>query len=369
LGVPPGVNVSATFYAELLDGGFDAPLVIYDAFFKPGFAARQAPGGLFVTSPSDQKSFYNSLTVREPAEFDHSSNFVDPGGRYSARIVHETLELFSATDTLRVFETSGTTETSNCPKLLTWARDRERIACLANVSDTELSWGEVRIFDAGSTTPLELLPSVLGGACRKDARGVPIGSRCSQSEYDLSEATSSAQPRLLSASGRWLSFVTGANSGAAGHLYWADLDSTPIRLARQFSTVGTVLNEPVVLAFSPSERFLLRQNGSALWAHYLSAGANDAGDLALAKSGLSAPPTAPCVDDYVGAPSRWCGGANGSPSFVWSPDSAFDVVAYRKSDQLIVVELSSNGFNEHELSAPACDATCSGQYAFQPPTP
>ena len=369
LGAPPSANVSATFYAPLLDVGFDLPLPIYDAFFKKGFGAKQAPGGLFVTSPNDQKSFYNSVTLDNPFEVDHSTNYVDPGGRYSARVKDKTLELFAATDGRHVFETSGTSQATNCPKLLSWARDRERVVCVANASEADLTWGELRIFDVGSTTPLELSPTVLKGACRKDAQGVPIGAQCSQSEYDVSEASSSAQPRLLSASGRWLAVVTGANSGAAGYLYWADLDSTPASLARKFDTSGTAANEPVALAFSPSERFLLRQNGSALWAHYLPAGANDAGDFALTKNGLSADVTAPCVDDYIGGPSRWCGGANDNAAYTWSPDSEFDVLAYRKSDQLIVVELSHNGFIAHELAAPACDATCTGQYAFQPPSP
>jgi len=85
---------------------------------------------------------------------------------------------------------------------------------------------------------------------------------------------------------------------------------------------------------------------------------------------LNAPAGAACAEDFATGALRWCGGANSSPSFTWSSDAAGDVLAYRKADKLIVVDLTKQGFNPHPpLAAPLCDATCSGQYTFQPPKP
>jgi hypothetical protein len=341
-----------------------------DLAYKPNFVVAQAPGGLFVISPNDQKSVYNAVSVDNAFEVDHQQNFVDPAGRFSAAIQNKTLELFQAANASRPFETSASDPASDCPKLLTWARNRERIACIAHVSQNAVSWGEIRIFDAGSTTPLNLASSLVGGSCLKNSNGVAVAGQCAQTEYDYDEGTSTAQPRLLSASGDWLAFVTGAQSGAVGTVNWADL-RTPnaINLSRKVGTASSGAGAGVALAFSPSERYLLHQNGSVLTAYLLSAGAQGDGDFQIETS-LNGPTSAPCADDFVTAPTRWCGGANGSASFIWSPDSAFDVLAYRKLDTLFVVELTKQGLGTpHPLPAGVCDETCSGQYSFQPPMP
>jgi hypothetical protein len=364
--VPPGF--ASVFYAPLEAGGFDAPQPIQDTAYAPGIVVMPAPGGLFITTPAAHLSWFNSISVDDVFDENNRQNIVDPAGRFSAAVLNNALQLFQAADNSAPFETSGTDAASDCPKLLTWARNRERIACVAHVSQTATSWGEIRIFDAGSITPLVLAPSVVQGSCLKDANGVPIGGPCPRSVYDYDEPTSVAQPRLLSASGNWLAFVTGAQSGTSGVLYWTDLTAKPISLSRQVGTSITLAGSAVALAFSPSERYLLHQNGDVLIAHLLSAGPLDGGDLPI-ESSLGAPTTAPCSEDFVTAPTSWCGGANGSPSFAWSPDSAFDVFAYRKLDQLIVVELSGQTSIPHPMPASACDATCSGQYAFQPPRP
>jgi hypothetical protein len=364
--VPPGFV--SVFYAPLETGSFDAPVAIQDEAYQPGIVVAPAPGGLFVTSPVEHESTFNSVSVDDAFDENNRQNIVDPAGRFSAAVLNKALQLFQATDNSTPFETSGSDAGSDCPKLLTWASNRERIACVAHVSQTATSWGEIRIFDAGSATPLVLAPSVVQGSCLKDVNGVPIGGQCTTSEYDYDESTSVAQPRLLSASGNWLAFVTGAQSGAIGTLYWADLTAKPISLSRRVGTSITQAGSAVALAFSPSERYLLHQNGNELIAHRLSAGPLDGGELSIETS-LSAPTAAPCSEDFVTAPTRWCGGANGSPSFVWSPDGAFDVFAYRKLDQLIVVELIGQSFIPHPIAASACDGTCSGQYAFQPPNP
>lgn len=362
--VPP--NFESVFYSPLETGGFDTPVAIEDTAYRPGIVVASAPGGLFVTSPSEHLSWFNSVSVDNAFAENNRQNIVDPAGRFSAAVSNTTLQLFQAADSSSPFETSASDAASDCPKLLTWASERERIACVAHVSQATTSWGEIRIFDAGSMTPLVLAPSAVLGSCLKDANGVPIGGPCSGSVYDYDEPTSTAQPRLLSPSGDWLAFVTGAQSGAGGALYWADLTATPMSLTRQVGTLSTQAGEAVALAFSPSERYLLHQNGNELIAHRLSA--VDRGALPI-ESDLNAPTTAPCSDDFVTAPTRWCGGANASPSFAWSPDAAFDVLAYRKLDQLIVVELSASRSISHPVAARPCDATCSGQYAFQPPKP
>ncbi len=379
--VPPGQ--SSVFYASLSPSAtaFDSPMAIEDFAYDAGFVATAAPGGLFVTSPDDGKSEYNAVILDGSYVVDHGTNVVDPAGRFSAAVVNKTLTLFHAAEkplpgTLP-FETSGRDSFSNCPKLLTWAKGRERIACVATVTQasTSTSWGDIRIFDAGSATPFEIMPSHVNGACIKNAQGVPLASQCSASEYDYDETTSAGQPRLLSPSGAWLAFQTGAQSGALGALYWANLGTMPVNgttmvnLSRKFTTQITNTGSPVALAFSPSERYLLSQNGNELGFHLLSAAANGGGDFTITVN-PGFPAAAPCSEDFTTAPTRWCGGANNNPLFTWSPDRAFDDVAYRVGDNLEIVELARGSLSSpHRFAASLCDATCSGQYAFQPPNP
>ncbi len=373
LGAPPGR--SCIVFTSLGARGFGEPIPVTDFFYRPGFQTSAAPGGLFVNSPKDNRSLFNS--AEGFFAVDHQRNFVDPAGRFSASVPNKTLTLVEASNGFDTFETSGNTPTSNCPRLLAWARDRERIACVADVSQADVSWGEIRFFDVASTTPLELAPTILRGFCLKDAQGAPLGGSCARSEYDYNESTSVAQPRLLSASGRWFAFLRAAKSGellgsgesAAGYIHWANLDGPAPALLNKFGVLGTAPGAPIALAFSPSERFLLHQNGAQLRSHYLSTTPSTDPGIDIAVSGVVAPTTAPCADDYAGAASRWCGGANGSPSFVWSPDSAVDVLAYRTVDKLIVGQLSPTTFDQYEIAALPCDATCSGQFAFQPPIP
>ena len=367
MGAPPS-GFSVTLYSSLGATGFDAPVPITDIFYQPDFVAVSAPGGLFVTSPNDDRSVYNSISIDNGRDEDHQTNFVDPAGRFSASIANKALTLFKASNSSVPFENTASSADFNCPKLLTWAPGKERFACVAHETQASTTWGEIRIFDAGSATPFVLVPTPLIGFCVKDSQGVPLGGgQCSQSEYDYDETSSVGQPRLLSNSGRWLAFVTGAQSGGNGFLHWADVSAPSPSLNRKSFATATSTGQPVALAFSPSERFLLHQNGNQLVAHLLAAGEHDGGDLELDVN-LNAPAAPPCAEDFATGAPRWCGGAVGSPTFTWSPDANTDVLAYRKGNTLIVVDLAAQGFNAlPPFAAPVCDATCSGQYAFQPP--
>ncbi len=366
LSVPP--DRTSIFYAPLTVGGFAAPVAITDLSYKAGIVVAPAPGGLFVTAPNDRRSTFNAIEIDGAYAVNHVTNFIDPAGNLSASVVDETLNLFQAANNDTVFEQSSAAAQFNCPKLLSWAQSRERIACVAHVSLPDTSWGELRIFDVGTVTPRELTPSIVKGSCLKDAGGTPLAGSCSRSEYDYDELTSVSQPRLLSPKGDWLAFVTGPQNGASAALYWADLRTKPMTLTRRVEPTGMAAGAPVALAFSASERYLLHQNGNQLKTHLLTGGAQDHDDLDI-EDALDAAPVAPCSDDFVTAPARWCGGANASPSFVWSPDRSSEIFAYRRPGQLVVVELTANTFTPHELAAPPCNDSCSGQFGFQPPLP
>jgi hypothetical protein len=287
-------------------------------------------------------------------------------------VANKLLQIFEAADVAAAadeapFQTSSAAAEHNCPKLLTWASKRERVACVAHVTGANASWGELRIFDVGSDKPREMLPTVVKGSCWKDAQGSPLAS-CSRSEYDYDELTSTAQPRALSPSGDWLAFVAGAQSGAASALYWADLRGATMTLSRKFGKPAMAVGLPNALSFSPSERYLLHQNGNQLTAHLLSADPQAPDDLEI-DGELNASASAPCSEDFVTAPPRWCGGVDASQTFVWSPDPTSELFAYRQSEKLIAVEVRPLTFVRHELAAAICNGSCSGQFAFQPAIP
>ena len=361
--VPPAR--SSVFAASLGRDGFAAPQPIIGASYRPGIVVASTPAGLLVSSPSDKRSVFNLFAVDGSYAVNHRMNFVDPQMNFSAAVVGNALQVYRATDSQNVALSGSSAPDLDCPKLLTWASNRERIACVAHVSQTNASWGELRIFDLGDDATLA--PTVVNGSCLKDADGVPFAGQCSDSEYDYDEASSVAQARLFSPSGDWLAFVVGSQSGttAAGALYWANLTTSSMALSRRVTAPATAAGAPIALAFSPSERYLLHQNGGDLRAHLLSGGPVDLRiDTAVTGS-----PDSQCSDSFIGAPTRWCGGEYASPSLIWSPDRSAEVFAYRRLGQLVVVELSDNSFSTHELVAPACDDSCTGQFAFQPPLP
>ena len=370
LDTPPGR--STLFYAQLTANTFTTPAPIIDAVYRPGIVMMTAPGGLFATSPLDKRTIFNAIGSFPAYAVNHRSKFIDPGGHYSAGVANKLLQVFEAADVAAAadeapFQTSSAADEHNCPKLLAWASQRERVACVAHVTRANASWGELRIFEIGRDKPPQIVPTVVNGSCLKDAQGSPLAS-CSSSEYDYDELTSVAQPRALSPSGDWLAFVTGAQSGAASALYWASLRASTMTLSRKFGKPAMATGLPNALSFSPSERYVLHQNGNQLMAHLLSAGPQGPDDLEI-DAALDASASAPCSEDFVTAPARWCGSVDASQTFAWSPDPSSELFAYRKSDKLIAVEVSPHSFARHEFAAPVCNGSCSGQFAFQPPNP
>lgn len=366
---PMGSDHQMVSYARLTTNAFATPKTIPDITYRPPLVVAPSPGGLFVTGVGSSSAFF-SIALDNTSAIPHGSNFIDPGGTSSARIVGNELQVFRARDGAHVIEASSPAPQSSCPKLLTWASKRERIACVATVSESSATWGQLRIFDLGTGTGTALEPSPVKGSCLKDLDGGPLGGECSITEYDYDETSSEAQPRLLSPNGDWLAFITGAQSGDASYLYWADLRSKPMKLRRRFEPGPSTTTTPVALEFSPSGRYLMNQNGTQLQVHLLDADTIDGEDHTMDQP-LDAATSAPCSEDFVSAPTRWCGGRAVSPPFTWSPDAAAELFAYRTSGQLIVVQLSPTSFLPMKpfLHAPACSDFCSGQFAFQPPLP
>jgi len=364
-GLPNPQQRITPFYAALTADGFQAPVAISDEPYLAPVTLRPADNGFFMISGKlPLTAFHTSETESYSAA--HGNDVIAPSAAFSANLDAGTLRLFRAADddeiALPIAQKDG------CDKLLTWASGRERIACVSDIPDADsgVARGEIRIFDlATGGAVASLARSTLLGSCDSRTGGAPTIDPCPASEYDYTEASSQLQPRLLSASGRWLAFTTNTQRTGPGDafLYWADLDSQPLTIKHRGSLyLGA--NQPTtrnVLAFSPDEQALLVQSGSILSLRWLNASA------VLTLDGDLVPPqaSADCSEDFGTAPSDWCGAANRQSSFVWAPDSKR--LAYCRAGQLKVVDLLSNTTTEpYEFEAAACDAQCSGDFAFQP---
>jgi hypothetical protein len=365
-GLPNPQRRITPFYAALTADGFEAPIAISDDAYLAPVTLRPADDGFFMISgKAPLTAFHTAGVVSYSAE--HGSDVIAPSAAFGARVDAGRLQLFRAADD---DELTGPIATqAGCDKLLTWASGRERIACVSDISDADsgVARGEIRIFDlATGGSAASLARSTLLGSCDARTGGAPVIDPCPASEYDYTEASSQLQPRLLSASGRWLAFTTNTQQAEPGnsYLYWADLASQPPTIKHRESLYLGAQPPPTrnVLAFSPDEQALLLESGSILSLRWLSASG-----LSMTLDGDLVPPqaSADCSEDFGTAPSDWCGAPNRESSFVWAPDSKR--VAYRRAGQLKVVDLLSNTSSEsYQFEAAACDTQCSGDFAFQP---
>jgi hypothetical protein len=367
--LPNPLNQRTAYYTELEEEGFREPVPINDFNYDPPLFVQPTADGFFALSAiSAPYSVFNSLSSEPPSTALHLDNFIAPSGRFTAALSADELRVFNAADgALGDPFAKG----QGCPKLLAWAKGRERIACVADVLGANEKHGEIRIFDVLDNG--ELATSPVQGYCMRSTNSVAAPGPCAGLEYDYTEAQAELQPRAFSATGRWFAFTTSTPDIADGnYLYWADLGSQPMRLKRKdhIAVSPTMATTPVELQFSPNERYLLQQRGSLLSAHGVTVdSSNEMGAAPLLITNHlqvdSTHPGGPCSADFASAPERWCGNADRKRPFVWSPNSLY--AAYRVEGKLGIVEFSR--FPElrgHAFAARGCDEKCSGQFAFQP---
>lgn len=345
------------YYSQLGSAGFTAPRVV-NLNYLPAVAMQPTDTGFYVISSGETD--YNDLTDGLWFGVAHRKiALVAPSGRYTAALTASGLPQLFPAETGRVdpvIEPADSTRT--CSRLLAWAADRERIACVADVSNTDGSHhGEIRIFDvSGASAWLEV--STLEGFCPGDVDDTGIDSCLAKREgYSFSSVQAAGSARALSSSGRYLAFAR--TTSRFLYVYFADLDARPKRIAspRIFDLEG-INSSPLAFEFSPDERFLSVRYGPQLWLIEPATGNKTWLDSNLADA-------ASCSEDFPSGPQAYCGNGRPASAPVWSTDSR--ATAFRTSEGLTIIDLSPFPENDDRvLDAPACVGRCSGQFAFQP---
>jgi hypothetical protein len=361
-------------YASLDSDRFENPSMVAQAYRGPVQQRASAAGFFVIVTSIPSDVLFDSLADGPPVVINNDlTNVIAPSGMFTAGVSNNQLNVFRAVDDTSL-DMPMATSLEACPMVLTWARDRERLACVTDLADSDggQPYGEVRIFDLNNpsgNSPMtpdagsSLQESALGGACKP-----PISPNCSASEYDYTVAKASSQRRALSPGGRWLAFTTVATpeSPEDDYLYWADLASEPKVIKRKDrSAYGSLPNSNEVdIAFSSDEKLILEQRGSFLAIHELtlSAGQPNATGIFVA-SGLV--PPLPCSEDYASAPDRWCGNIANAAVFKWSSDP--NIAAFKTMNALTTVEFAFPSSTPHRpFTMVDCNDQCSGQFAFQP---
>jgi hypothetical protein len=317
--------------AQLGDAGFEPEIVIDSGgYYGESVELRSAENGFFAIDELFGVDFYQvPADVSTPDDVTyllHFTAFVAPSGRYTVHDDAGDLTLFSAID-----PTSPLAAASGCPMLLSWAQDKERIACVANTD----GGSEVRIFElAGASGPLAM----------SAVRG----------EYAYLEGAAYERRRAFSASGRWFAFATDS------HLYLADLEGGSPRLE---PVTPPQENDATLIefAFSPDEQWLLEQRGGALLVH----GLKDGSVTPFSQIDDPLDPPATCLEGYMAAPGSWCGNVRNPTRFDWSPDSRF-AVFLTAAGKLQVVDPSYLPYFDLVTVNNPCGPTCVGQFGFQP---
>ncbi|HKO51099.1 MAG TPA: hypothetical protein VJV79_25495 [Polyangiaceae bacterium] len=365
---------ATAFYSQLGAVGFQPrTLGTDDPYMLPVFVKPTADG-YYVGSPSFPLLQFNWIHAGGPSAVDHTGDrpteypgrIVSPDGRLTADTPKGPLNLYRA-ESRNPILTSANAPDRDCPKLLTWAEGRQRIACVRDVSANAQGkkHSELRIFDLGADDALTV--AKVKGACLKDAQSSPATSPCGALEYDYALADAYLNPRSFSKSGDWLAFSTSESKGS--YLYLADL--RPDRFTLTFRaapiTAPSGATSPTRFAFSPNEKFILRQVGGALTAYSVTGFHQQ-----LPSFDVNAPDSNPtCSEDSASHPDSWCGSANREAPFRWSPTSKY--AAYRSKDEQGAETLTIVDFARFPISltpysfiAPRCETSCSGQFAFQP---
>jgi hypothetical protein len=334
-----------TIYHAELNGSSFLPTRIDFASYPTvaDVVLRSAPGGLFVVQVQSIVDFYwlvdMGTTGLQAGVTTHATDVIAPSGRYTGRSEGGELKVFSATsDSFAGMPPDASHP--GCSVLLSWARDAERVACIADDAGGDAGTGGdggvaplVRIFDLNETS-YEFALSDLVGA------------------YVYSPSDAAGRRRALSADGKWFAFSTDTT------LYVADLTSQP-QLVREYPSTSPGFS--VELAFSPDSRFLLQQRGTDLWLH-------DLARLGVAQypvpGGNALGDAAPCQEDFVQGPASWCGRVDVPRQFVWSPNpriAAFQTaVGTLEVLDVSTVEPRTIPINDQ------CGGPCMGQFGFQP---
>jgi hypothetical protein len=365
----PDEGFVTAFYSKLGAVGFEKATRSTEASYELPVFIQIASNGFFVDSPSYDYQQFNWLRTSSTGAVPHMRRIVSPSGRVTADPPSGTLKLYRAESGTQIL-TDAQSPDRDCPKLLTWAKGKERIACVRDVAANSqgLHHSELRILDLADSNALTVDP--IQGYCIKNSSSPSTTDPCAALEYDYAVADANLQPRVFSGSGNWLAFAPSPAGGKVSYLYLADLRVKPFKIAVKLAptTLISGATSPDRLAFSPDESLLLRQFGASLNAYSVS------GSFAqLQQFDEAAPDSSPiCSEDYASAPARWCGSADREAPFRWSPQSTF--AAYRSkglanSQTLTVVDFT--GFPtpppvSHSFPAPACGSKCSGQFSFQP---
>lgn len=353
------------YFSKLGSGGFGPATLSTDVTYQLPVFAQPTTDGLFLNSPSWPQLQFNWLNPDGPFGVEHGGRTVSPSGRVTAGVSSATLDLYRAEH--RDLVASGAP--GECPKLLAWAAEKERLVCVRDVpADSQgHKHSELRIFDLAADNSLSVAP--VEGYCEKDVNSPASTNNCG-SLYDYTVANSALQPRIFSKSGNWLAFAPSTATPASSPLYLADLRSAPFRLDSKRLAFTSAGNETSAtkLSFSPDERYLLRLLSGVLTVHSVSTLAA----FPLSGFDVDAPDDNPvCSDDFASAPDRWCGSESRATPFGWAPSSRF--MAFRSRDSanaeaLTVVDLTPfpSAVVHHDFPAPGCGTKCSGQFAFQP---
>jgi hypothetical protein len=359
---PNPLQLRTPYYAKLGTQGFSSPQPMIDEAYESDASldVQPTPSGFFMISGST--TYFYPLNPPGTALI-HSGNVVSPSGAYTAVVVEGELELFRAMDDGEEDSpfAHGPSNLS-CPGLLSWAKGRERLACVANVDNdpSGTSYGALRIIDLDGAV---LSGNAVQGFCVKQTNGVTI-QHCVGLEYDYGEQRSQSQPRVFSPSGNWFAFSTSALDGSGDdYLYLADLRSSSFVLKRKdFSDVSPATSG-IALGFSPDEHYLLQQRGAVLTVH-------DVPDTGSGRPLQKLPTRANhspvnCSEDFGSARDRWCGDAQTAALFTWSAESGSFV--YRTQQGLQVVDLAEfPTLDTSILPADECQDQCSNQFDFQP---
>ena len=345
------------YYSQLGSAGFASPERI-SRTFPVGVAVQPTDTGFYLISPDD--TYYNDLTDGIWAFAEHwAIALVAPSGRYTSGLtVQGQPELFPAKTGRADAAIEPADSSQTCSQLLAWATDRERIACVADVSNTDGSLhGEIRIFDVHDE-PARLQATTLGGFCDGDSNDTGVDSCVvSREGYGFASAQAIGSARAMSPSGRYLAFARVLPTRV--YVYFADLDARPMRIAapKIFDLAGTSA-VPLAFGFSPDERFLIARRGPRLSLIELATGSSTTLDRGLADA-------VPCIEDFPAAPADYCGNSSTASAPAWSADSR--TTAFRVAEGLTIIDLSPFPRKDDKvLPAPACAGRCSGHFAFQP---
>jgi hypothetical protein len=364
--LPNPYDQRTPFYAKLGPTGFDLPTAIVDNGYDPGVFLRATSSGFFMITDSDPFTFFTDLSASAaPPSTLGFTQLISGSGKYSASLDEGQLQIYSAIEGEASPPVAVSNDGEGCPKLLAWAADSERIACVADVPNAAASsnHGEVRIFDL-KPEQHELSASTLQGFCTDDTDSQISAGSCAalENEYSYSEAHATGQARAFSPSGRWLAFTAASTDTKDNYLYWADLNEVPRTLkGRSYSFTAKASSAlPTELSFSPDEKYLLFRQGNQLHLQDLSSATKVPQSLSLVLAGGTK-----CSEDFPSAPQHWCGDTELLAPFHWSPDST--AVAIRTPDLLTVVDIEQfPARSNFTLPATDCEQQCRGQFAFQP---